>query len=231
MASSEIQAQCRAMRRLEPISRINTAFRAVPTYSARPECLLRIQRPVPPSHPSVDFFSAFPSFRSFHIQTRYPTQRLQVSITQRARIRLPPQRVIFQCRAFSNSSCCQEVQKASSREGETSSIPKEDGERDREAGERAFARTEKASRAAQVNLSARLSKEGASSGRSAGFGEVWRLLKIARPEAKWLGSMSTVSLLPRNTVADKRCSRLHVSSYFIIHYNVDTVGRTTLSNE
>ena len=50
-----------------------------------------------------------------------------------------------------------------------------------------FGRTEKASQASQINLSARLSKEGSSQGQSAGFGEVWRLIKIARPEVKILG--------------------------------------------
>jgi len=50
-----------------------------------------------------------------------------------------------------------------------------------------FAKTEKASQAAQVNLSARLSKEGPGQGTSGGWGEVWRLIKIARPEAKALG--------------------------------------------
>jgi putative ABC transport system ATP-binding protein len=48
-----------------------------------------------------------------------------------------------------------------------------------------FQKTDKASRASQVNLSAKLSKEGAAQG--AGLGEVWRLIKIARPEAKVLG--------------------------------------------
>ena len=50
-----------------------------------------------------------------------------------------------------------------------------------------FAKSERASQAAQVNLSARLSKDGKSVPQSAGFGEVWRLVKIARPEAKVLG--------------------------------------------
>jgi putative ABC transport system ATP-binding protein len=49
-----------------------------------------------------------------------------------------------------------------------------------------FERSEKASRAAQVNLSARLQSSGKSQKNSAGFGEIWRLIKIARPEAKWL---------------------------------------------
>ncbi|KAK6519638.1 ATP-binding cassette permease mdl1 [Arthrobotrys megalospora] len=50
-----------------------------------------------------------------------------------------------------------------------------------------FGRSEKASKAAQVNLSARLRKDPGTVGGFSGFGEIWRLLKIARPEAKWLG--------------------------------------------
>ncbi|KAL9944364.1 hypothetical protein ACHAP6_006624 [Verticillium nonalfalfae] len=48
-----------------------------------------------------------------------------------------------------------------------------------------FQKSERAAQAAQVNLSAKLSKEGKGSGK-AGFDEVWRLIKIARPELKWL---------------------------------------------
>ncbi|KAG7120451.1 ABC multidrug transporter mdr2 like protein [Verticillium longisporum] len=48
-----------------------------------------------------------------------------------------------------------------------------------------FQKSERAAQAAQVNLSAKLSKEGKGSGK-AGFNEVWRLIKIARPELKWL---------------------------------------------
>ncbi|KAJ9639657.1 ATP-binding cassette permease mdl1 [Knufia peltigerae] len=51
--------------------------------------------------------------------------------------------------------------------------------------EEAFEKSEKAAQASQVNLSARLSKEG-STVKNAGFGEVWRLIKIARPEARVL---------------------------------------------
>jgi hypothetical protein len=58
-------------------------------------------------------------------------------------------------------------------------------EPDEDDDEAEFQKTDKASRASQVNLSAKLSKEGAAQG--AGFGEVWRLIKIARPEAKVLG--------------------------------------------
>ena len=50
-----------------------------------------------------------------------------------------------------------------------------------------FERSEKATRAALVNLSARLHKDGKAPGAKAGQGEIRRLLRIARPEAKWLG--------------------------------------------
>ncbi|KAF3107819.1 ATP-binding cassette permease mdl1 [Orbilia oligospora] len=50
-----------------------------------------------------------------------------------------------------------------------------------------FGRSEKASKAAQVNLSARLRKDPGTVSGFSGFGEIWRLLKIARPEARWLG--------------------------------------------
>ncbi|KAI1336149.1 ABC transporter [Xylariaceae sp. FL0016] len=45
-----------------------------------------------------------------------------------------------------------------------------------------FATTEKASRAAQMNYRARLSKEGKESKKPASMNELWRLLKIASPE-------------------------------------------------
>ena len=59
---------------------------------------------------------------------------------------------------------------------------------EQEEEERGFEMSQKASQAAQVNLSARLAKDGKSQGQSAGFGEIWRLIKIARPEAKILGA-------------------------------------------
>jgi putative ABC transport system ATP-binding protein len=61
-----------------------------------------------------------------------------------------------------------------------------------------FTRSEKASRAAQVNLSARLSKDGKSQSQ-AGFAEIWRLIKIARPELKWL-AIALVFLLISSSV-------------------------------
>jgi putative ABC transport system ATP-binding protein len=46
-----------------------------------------------------------------------------------------------------------------------------------------FELSERAAQAAQVNMSARLNKDGA---KKSGFSEIWRLLKIARPESKAL---------------------------------------------
>ena len=65
-------------------------------------------------------------------------------------------------------------------------------------GEDGFKLTERASRASQVNLTAKLSKDGGAKG-SSGFGEVWRLIKIAKPEAKVLG-VAFVLLLVSSTI-------------------------------
>lgn len=50
-----------------------------------------------------------------------------------------------------------------------------------------FGRSEKATKAAQVDLSARL-QSNKTVANSAAFSEIWRLVRIARPEAKWLGT-------------------------------------------
>ncbi|KAK0739672.1 P-loop containing nucleoside triphosphate hydrolase protein [Apiosordaria backusii] len=52
-----------------------------------------------------------------------------------------------------------------------------------------FQKSAKAAKAAHVNMAARLSKEGKGQGSEGkpGWAEVWRLIKIARPELKWLG--------------------------------------------
>jgi len=60
-------------------------------------------------------------------------------------------------------------------------------EHEPEAEELGFVKSEKASAAAQVNLSAKLGKEGASGSSPGSMKEVWRLIKIARPE---LGTLS-----------------------------------------
>ena len=68
-------------------------------------------------------------------------------------------------------------------------LPSRDSEEelDLEPDDQGFARSEKAAQATQVDLSARLAKDGKTQYQWAGFGEVWRLVKIARPESKMLG--------------------------------------------
>lgn len=95
-------------------------------------------------------------------------------------------------RVFSTAPALREAQRAPQEEPKSPAKRKDEDGEDDELVERAFARTEKASQAAKVNLRARLSKEGASKGGTAGFSEVWRLIKIARPEARWLGCTKCV---------------------------------------
>ncbi|EFE36790.1 uncharacterized protein ARB_04316 [Trichophyton benhamiae CBS 112371] len=64
----------------------------------------------------------------------------------------------------------------------------------------AFERSERASQAAQINLSARLAKDGLASGKKSGLREIWRLITIARPEAKVL-SVAFLFLLISSSVA------------------------------
>ncbi|KAF2646527.1 hypothetical protein P280DRAFT_387788 [Massarina eburnea CBS 473.64] len=67
--------------------------------------------------------------------------------------------------------------------------------------EMGFAKSERANAAAQVNLSAKLSKDGTStSGQQGSMSELWRLIKIARPEAKAL-SLAFVFLLMSSAVS------------------------------
>ncbi|KAI9657363.1 MAG: ATP-binding cassette permease mdl1 [Bathelium mastoideum] len=66
---------------------------------------------------------------------------------------------------------------------------------DDDEAQQSFGRSEKAAQAAQVDLSARLSKDGASGSTGSGWAEIWRLLKIARPEAKSLGLACTFLLI------------------------------------
>lgn len=64
---------------------------------------------------------------------------------------------------------------------------KDEDDLDPEDGEIDFAKSAKASQASQINLAARLGNDGSAVPGRAGFGEIVRLIKIARPEAGWLG--------------------------------------------
>ena len=73
-------------------------------------------------------------------------------------------------------------------------------EHEPEDEEQGFAKSEKASAAKVVNLSAKLSKEGAPGANEGGMKEIWRLLKIASPEMKTL-SWAFVFLLISSAVS------------------------------
>ncbi|KAF2727815.1 hypothetical protein EJ04DRAFT_529126 [Polyplosphaeria fusca] len=73
----------------------------------------------------------------------------------------------------------------------------QEGEVDEEQG---FAKSEKAAAASKVNLSAKLSKEGAPGAQQGSMKEIWRLLKIARPELRTL-SFAFVFLLVSSAVS------------------------------
>ncbi|KAJ5836045.1 ABC transporter integral membrane type 1 [Penicillium robsamsonii] len=91
-------------------------------------------------------------------------------------------RIVSQTRLLCSSpQLLQAKPPATSTEPTTRSAPEPKEEEDK-----GFELSERAAQAAQVNMSARLAKEGAS-GKKSGFAEIWRLLKIARPESKALG--------------------------------------------
>ncbi len=83
---------------------------------------------------------------------------------------------------------------------ESEVIPKDSEEEIDHEEDQGFARSEKANQATQVNLSARLAKDGKSQSQWAGFEEVWRLIKIARPESKALG-VAFVFLIISSTIS------------------------------
>ncbi|CAK7208238.1 ATP-binding cassette permease mdl1 [Sporothrix curviconia] len=109
-------------------------------------------------------------------------------------------------------------------------------------GKHGFQRSEKAEKATQVNMAARLSREGKNTAK-AGFGEVWRLIRIARPEFRWLAvafvfllfssgvSMSIpfsvgrlLDLATKGGVDDVRILGLTMNQFFVAFGAVLTVG-------
>ncbi|CAL3970762.1 unnamed protein product [Diplocarpon coronariae] len=94
---------------------------------------------------------------------------------------------VAQLRHFNSTTHLREARRAEDRQDviQKEKARQEEEEEDLLDDQDGFQRSEKASKAAQVNLSARLSSNKTKN--SAGFGEIWRLIKIARPEAKWLG--------------------------------------------
>ncbi|RJE25499.1 ATP-dependent permease [Aspergillus sclerotialis] len=91
-----------------------------------------------------------------------------------------PLRIFDQLRSLSSTQRLLEANQRSERSEVNSKQTQNKEDEDTDKG---FELSEKAAQAAQVNLRARLAKDG---GKKSGFGEVWRLLMIARPEAKTL---------------------------------------------
>jgi putative ABC transport system ATP-binding protein len=71
-------------------------------------------------------------------------------------------------------------------------------EKDQDAEDQGFQLSEKAVQASQIDLSAKLGKDGLG-GKTAGWREIWRLLQIARPEGRKLG-IAFVLLLVSSSV-------------------------------
>lgn len=90
-------------------------------------------------------------------------------------------------RPFATTQGRLEAKPPAVREKDKDKALQDEDEQDHEEEERGFARSAKANQAAQVNLSARLAKDGQAQGQTAAWGEIWRLIKIARPEAGVLG--------------------------------------------
>lgn len=137
---------------------------------------------IPKRHNSSFNTPPKPSPRTSRQETPSLTNLLSQSRTS------PWRPAISQLRSFNSSSHLREEPKQTDRQDliEKERARREEEEEDHLDEDEGFQRSEKASKAAQVDLSARLSSSKASKN-SAGFGEIWRLIKIARPEAKWLG--------------------------------------------
>jgi putative ABC transport system ATP-binding protein len=119
---------------------------------------------------------------TFRLAQAFPTQSKQLSSRQ-------SRSAFTQKRGLSISQALRKVQQPVKKEDnaldEKQKFVDEDEAEDLQ--ERGFSRSAKASQNAVVDLSARLSKDGSKSDPQGSFSEVWRLIKIARPEAKWLG--------------------------------------------
>ena len=94
---------------------------------------------------------------------------------------------LVQTRCFGTSKVLFNSQQPANRAREVGKIPKRQKDEDEDIEDEGFGKSEKAAQASQINLSARLSNEGQAQGGTPGAGEVWRLIKIARPEARVLG--------------------------------------------
>ena len=146
-------------------------------FSSRiPDFRITIDKTIRNTHPT---YRPFPTARTF-------TSRI---LSTRHRLR-PPSLPCTITPKYPNTSRFYATKSPASQQGaqpaavETPERPKTKEDDEPEGQE--FGKSERASQAAQLNLSARLSKEGAGAGSYSGWREVWRLIKVARPEARTL---------------------------------------------
>ena len=149
-------------------------------WQRRPLSTLRTP-PHQRARPSVQAQKRLPSIQS---QPRRVLQTSQPHLQERQAPQAVPVPKVEEEQAYRNTAG-------------VSTDPAEDEDADLDT----FKRTDRAARASQVNLSAKLSTEGADGeGKTGGtFSEVWRLLKIARPEVKTL-SLAFAFLLVSSSV-------------------------------
>lgn len=95
----------------------------------------------------------------------------------------PSSRVTDQIRLLSSTRRALEAKSTTPTKPEANGTPTH--EKNDEESDKGFELSEKAAQAAQVNLRSKLAKDGAG-GKKSGFREIWRLLMIARPEARKL---------------------------------------------
>lgn len=94
-----------------------------------------------------------------------------------------PSRIASQARLFSSSTHLLQAKPPTPPPNVPESNSRQTPEKEDEDIDKGFELSERAAQAAQVNLRAKLAKDGAS-GKKSGFSEIWRLFKIARPESK-----------------------------------------------
>lgn len=112
---------------------------------------------------------------------------------------LPQCRVLDQVRYLSRTPRRLEPKPPTTRPQEIPKTTSNDRTEENEEPDKGFELSEKAVQATQINLNAKLTKEGGGS-KKAGFGEITRLLKIARPEAKSL-MLAIVCLLISSSIS------------------------------
>ena len=147
------------------------------TTALPPRILPRPHAPIP--LPQIRCLFVLDRRKSLDLPVRSPSSSWNISPFSQVKRTFSTTTTKLEPKSLPEQSSRQEDKEVKPRDSEEELDLRED--------ERGFEKSEKANQAAQVNLSARLAKDGKSQSQWAGFGEVWRLVKIARPEAKTLG--------------------------------------------